>query len=91
MSFKQLPKAVKELRLHLCQNSAASAGVRQFIKSSYPALKSSNPDVKVLVREAQGVAPRAFVRFDRGVEAQTGLENLSEKDVAAALTKLAGQ
>jgi hypothetical protein len=28
---------------------------------------------------------------DRGVEAQAGLENLSEQDVAAALTKLAGQ
>ncbi|RSH84448.1 uncharacterized protein EHS24_005969 [Apiotrichum porosum] len=91
MSFKQLPKAVKELRLHLCQTSPASAGVRQFIKASYPALKSANPDVKVLIREAQGVSPRAFVRFERGVEQQAGLDNLSETDVAAALTKLAGQ
>jgi NADH dehydrogenase (ubiquinone) 1 alpha subcomplex subunit 2 len=27
-AFKQLPKAVKEIRVHLCQTSAASAGVR---------------------------------------------------------------
>jgi hypothetical protein len=27
-ALKQLPKAVKEIRVHLCQTSAASAGVR---------------------------------------------------------------
>ncbi|WOO78872.1 NADH dehydrogenase [ubiquinone] 1 alpha subcomplex subunit 2 [Vanrija pseudolonga] len=91
MSLKQLPKAVKELRLHLCQTSPASAGVRQWISASYPALKASNPDVKVLIREAQGVSPRAFVRFERGVESQTGLDNFSANDVNAALAKLAGQ
>lgn len=36
---------------------------RQFIKSSYPEFKKANPDVKVLIREAQGVSPRAFVRL----------------------------
>lgn len=28
MSLRQLPKAVKEIRLHLCQSGASSAGVR---------------------------------------------------------------
>ncbi|EJT53119.1 NADH dehydrogenase 10.5K chain [Trichosporon asahii var. asahii CBS 8904] len=91
MSLRQLPKAVKEIRLHLCQSGASSAGVRQFIKSSYPALKEANPDVKVLIREAQGVNPRAFVRLERGVEHQASLDGLAEKDVASALSKLAGQ
>lgn len=45
------------LRVSISSNS------RQFIKSAYPALKADNPDVKILVREAQGVTPRAFVRF----------------------------
>lgn len=84
MSFpKQLPNVVKEIRLHLCQTSKASQGLRwaivltlklgkemkswsgfrQFVVSQYPTIKSSNPDVKLLVREASGVEAKAFVRF----------------------------
>lgn len=36
---------------------------RQFILASYPTLKASNPDLKVLIREARGVEPRVFARF----------------------------
>ena len=36
---------------------------RQFIQSSYPSIKSSQPDLKFMIREAQGVNARAFVRF----------------------------
>ncbi|KAI9632247.1 thioredoxin-like protein [Dioszegia hungarica] len=89
MSFpKQLPNAVKEIRLHLCQTAKASQGLRQFVVSNYPSIKSSNPDVKLLVREASGVEAKAFVRFERGAESQTSLANLSEKDVGSALARL---
>ncbi|GFZ42950.1 hypothetical protein JCM24511_00668 [Saitozyma sp. JCM 24511] len=89
MSFpKQIPRAVKELRLHLCQTGQTSRGVRQFIQSQYPSIKSSNPDLKVLIREAAGIEPRAFVRFERGAESVTSLSNLSEKDVASELGRL---
>jgi hypothetical protein len=112
MSFvKQLPKSLKELRVHMCQTSPSSQGLRyvflsgitrigirklmrkpyclhafdlfvemvtpklgswpginryanrQFVLSNYPALKSSNPDLKVLIREARGIEPRVFARF----------------------------
>lgn len=36
---------------------------RQFVQSSYPAVKSANPDLKFLIREASNISPRAFVRF----------------------------
>jgi hypothetical protein len=36
---------------------------RQYIQSSYPAIKKSQPDLKFMIREAAGVEPRAFVRF----------------------------
>lgn len=36
---------------------------RQFIQASYPSIKSSQPDLKFMIREAQGVNARAFVRF----------------------------
>ncbi|KAK4684103.1 NADH dehydrogenase (ubiquinone) 1 alpha subcomplex subunit 2, partial [Tremellales sp. Uapishka_1] len=89
MSFaKQIPAAVKEIRLHLCQTSQASQGVRSFIQSTYPSIKSARPDLKVLIREASGVEPRAFVRFERGIESQTALSDLSEKDVGSALSHL---
>ncbi|KAL7419900.1 hypothetical protein Q5752_005816 [Cryptotrichosporon argae] len=89
MSFaKQLPAALKEVRLHLCQTGSSSSGLRKFIQSTYPALKSTNPDLKVLIREAAGIEPRAFARFERGAETQIPLSNLSEKDVSAALARL---
>ncbi|KAK1920886.1 NADH dehydrogenase 10.5K chain [Papiliotrema laurentii] len=89
MSFaKQLPRALKEIRLHLCQTGHSSEGLRQFIATTYPAIKDARPDLKVLIREANGIEPRAFARFERGVEAQTNLSGLSEKDVSAALSKL---
>jgi hypothetical protein len=36
---------------------------RQFVLSNYPTLKSSNPELKVLIREARGIEPRVFARF----------------------------
>jgi len=38
---------------------------RQFIQASYPSIKSSQPDLKFMIREAQGVNARAFVRFGK--------------------------
>ncbi|EIW69231.1 hypothetical protein TREMEDRAFT_39462 [Tremella mesenterica DSM 1558] len=88
---KSIPRTVKEIRLHLCQTSPASQGVRQFILSSYSGIKASNPDLKFLIREAAGVEPKAFVRWERGVESSTGLSGLNEKDVASALNQLVNQ
>lgn len=34
-----------------------------FIKSSYPAVKKANPDLPILIREANGTPARGFVRF----------------------------
>lgn len=46
---------------------------RQFVVSNYPSIKSSNPDVKLLVREASGVEAKAFVRFGKS---QVSLKDL---------------
>ncbi|KAM0750206.1 NADH dehydrogenase, alpha subcomplex, subunit 2 [Meredithblackwellia eburnea MCA 4105] len=64
---KAIP-GLKELRIFGCQSSQASAGVRAFIKQSYPAVKKANPDLPILIRESIGTPARAFARFDRGVE-----------------------
>ncbi|KAK6355376.1 hypothetical protein TWF696_004485 [Orbilia brochopaga] len=64
-------KQLKELRFHLCQTGAASTPLRSFITKSYPAMKKSNPDIPILIREAQGVPPRVFARY--GLQALTNV------------------
>ncbi|CED84808.1 NADH:ubiquinone oxidoreductase NDUFA2/B8 subunit [Phaffia rhodozyma] len=85
---KAIPSTLKELRFHLCQTSPASAGLRSYINSNYLSLKAANPDLKVLIREAAAVSPRAFARFEQGVESEVGLANLTEKDVVKQLETL---
>jgi NADH dehydrogenase (ubiquinone) 1 alpha subcomplex subunit 2 len=36
---------------------------RSFIQSAYPTIKRHNPDLPVLIREANGVPARIFARF----------------------------
>ena len=62
--------------------------LRQFIQSSYPTIKSSNPNVKLMVREAAGVEPKAFVRFGAYLFCLVSLGNTK---VLGADTSLAWQ
>ena len=39
----KLGPALKEVRLHLCQKSAASAGAREFVEKYYVQTKVANP------------------------------------------------
>jgi NADH dehydrogenase (ubiquinone) 1 alpha subcomplex subunit 2 len=49
-----LQKGVRELRFILCQQSAASNGVRNYVLNNYTAVKASNPELPFIVREAIG-------------------------------------
>lgn len=59
----RLPSALKEIRLHLCQSSPRSAGAREFLTANYANIKKSNPELPLLIREAQGVRAMAWARF----------------------------
>jgi len=85
---KAFSPAVRELRILCCQTGQASAGVRQFIQSSYPTIKKANPDLPVLIREAAGTPARIFARFDRGLEKHVDVDNLSAADIEAQVSKL---
>ncbi|KZO90631.1 NADH dehydrogenase alpha subcomplex subunit 2 [Calocera viscosa TUFC12733] len=87
---KALSPAVRELRILCCQSGQASAGVRQFIQSAYPALKKANPDLPVLVREAAGTPARIFARFERGLEKHVDVDNLSASDIERKVSELVG-
>jgi NADH dehydrogenase (ubiquinone) 1 alpha subcomplex subunit 2 len=54
--------ALRELRIHLCQKTAASSGVREFIEKDYVDLKKNNNDFPILIRECSGITPRIWAR-----------------------------
>ncbi|KXS18875.1 NADH:ubiquinone oxidoreductase 11 kDa subunit [Gonapodya prolifera JEL478] len=87
MALKLAP-VIQELRVHLSQNGSGSAGLRNFILNNYPALKSANPELPILVREAQGVEARLFARYGFGVEKKVVVEGLPESEIEVKLKEL---
>jgi len=79
--------ALKEIRLHLCQKSAASAGVRDFMEKHYVPLKLANPKFPILVRECSGITPKLWARFGYGREESVDLSNKSANDIITELGK----
>ncbi|XP_005950744.1 NADH dehydrogenase [ubiquinone] 1 alpha subcomplex subunit 2 [Maylandia zebra] len=84
-----LGKNLREIRLHLCQTSAASKGAREFVEQNYVTLKRSNPEFPILIRECSGVQARLWARYDFGKETSVSVENMSADQVAKALQTLA--
>lgn len=73
--------ALKELRIHLCQKSEASKGVRDFIEQHYVSIKQQNPKFPILIRECSGVQPRLWARYEGGKENSISLTNLKSEEV----------
>lgn len=86
MSGLVFPKALKELRIHFSQNAGGDA-VRAFLTKNYAALKKANPSTPILVREALGIKPMAYARFDYGREEKASLDG----NVDAAIKELVGK
>eukprot|EP00045_Choanoeca_perplexa_P000083 m.12958 g.12958 ORF g.12958 m.12958 type:complete len:92 (+) comp10064_c0_seq1:2-277(+) len=87
---KGLTATVRELRLHMCQTGAASAGAREFVTKFYPALKEANPSLPVLIRECSNVQARVAARFAQGREEAVAVDGKSAaeiKDIIVNLSK----
>jgi NADH dehydrogenase (ubiquinone) 1 alpha subcomplex subunit 2 len=80
---------LKELRLHLCQTTAASAGARNFIEKYYVDIKKANATTPILIRECSNIEPKLWARYEFGKETNLSLANLNEEQVFKALEKLA--
>ncbi|XP_066260704.1 NADH dehydrogenase [ubiquinone] 1 alpha subcomplex subunit 2 [Euwallacea similis] len=85
MSAIKFSRALKELRIHLCQTSPTSKGVREFIEKYYVDLKSSNPKFPILIRECSGIEPKLWARFEQGKEKAVSLKDLSSSDVLSKI------
>jgi len=83
------PKALKELRFLHCQTSEHSNAVRSFLSQSYPSMKKQNPHFPILIREALGIEPKVYARYEFGREKVVDLKGLSDKDIAERVTALA--
>lgn len=57
--------ALREIRIHLCQRSPGSQGVRDFIEKRYVELKKANPDLPILIRECSDVQPKLWARYEQ--------------------------
>ncbi|KAG8523078.1 NADH dehydrogenase [ubiquinone] 1 alpha subcomplex subunit 2 [Galemys pyrenaicus] len=51
-------RALREMRIHLCQRSPSSQGIRDFIEKRHVELKKANPDLLILIRECSDVQPK---------------------------------
>ncbi|KAA3677900.1 NADH dehydrogenase (ubiquinone) 1 alpha subcomplex subunit 2 [Paragonimus westermani] len=60
---------------------------REFLTNHYPTLKNANPNLKLMVREAQNVSPKCYARYEYGREAFVSLVDNTAEEV---LKKLEG-
>lgn len=102
MSWKGLSKSINEVRVHFAGNDAAAAGLKSFISTQLPILKSQNPTLPIHVRESFSAVPTIVARYsitinhvdcanlslDMGIEKSVDVTGMDESAVAKALTSL---
>ncbi|GFP82353.1 NADH dehydrogenase [ubiquinone] 1 alpha subcomplex subunit 2 [Phtheirospermum japonicum] len=85
----QLSRNLKELRVLFSPTSPSSSATRAFIENNYKDLKTKNPKLPILIREASGIAPQLWARYDLGVERGIRLDGLNEEQISKVLEELA--
>ncbi|KAF2737567.1 NADH dehydrogenase, alpha subcomplex, subunit 2 [Polyplosphaeria fusca] len=79
---------LKELRFLFCQTGEQSAAVRTFLTRSYPTMKKHNPHTPIMIREASGIEPKVYARFEFGKEKIIPLKGLDDKGIENKITEL---
>ncbi|KAF1827776.1 NADH dehydrogenase, alpha subcomplex, subunit 2 [Dissoconium aciculare CBS 342.82] len=81
-------KALKELRFLHCQTSEHSNAVRSFLTKSYPSMKQSNPHTPIMIREALGIEPKVYARYEFGRERVADLKGLDASAIEQKVSSL---
>ncbi|MCJ1476062.1 hypothetical protein MMC13_004727 [Lambiella insularis] len=81
-------KTLKEVRFLFCQSSEHSAATRSFLTRAYPTMKKNNPHTPIMLREALGIEPKVYARYEYGREKQESLSGLSDKEIEDKVTGL---
>ena len=48
-----------------------------FLTRAYPTMKKNNPHTPIMLREALGVSPKMWARYEYGKEVQESLDGMS--------------
>ena len=86
--YLNFPQIVREIRIHLCQTSKSSQGVRDILEK-YINIKKDNPRFPFLVRECSGIEPKLYAQYGFGKKANVTLADKNCEDVFHLLTKKA--
>ncbi|KAF2465917.1 NADH dehydrogenase, alpha subcomplex, subunit 2 [Lindgomyces ingoldianus] len=81
-------QSLKELRFLFCQTSEQSAGLRNFLTKSYPTMKKHNPHTPIMIREASGIEPKVYARYEFGKEKMIPLKGLDDKAIEKQVSEL---
>ncbi|KAF2659382.1 NADH dehydrogenase, alpha subcomplex, subunit 2 [Lophiostoma macrostomum CBS 122681] len=81
-------QGLKELRFLFCQTSDHSAATRNFLTKSYPTMKKHNPHTPIMIREASGIEPKVYARYEFGKEKMVPLKGLDDKAIESKVTEL---
>ncbi|KAH7640483.1 ndufa2, NADH:ubiquinone oxidoreductase 10.5kD subunit [Dermatophagoides farinae] len=81
-------KILHELRIHLCPNGSTSQGARNFIQEHYANLKKQLPDTPILIREARGIEPKIWARYEFGKEQCIVLSNQNSSSIMSNVKQL---
>ncbi|KYQ90185.1 hypothetical protein DLAC_11745 [Tieghemostelium lacteum] len=79
---------LQEIRIHFCQSAQSSEGLRNFVVKNYSDIKKLNPKLPFLIREAHGIEPVIYARYDWGKEEKKVVTNLTEQEVEEKLKEL---
>ncbi|KAF4628381.1 hypothetical protein G7Y89_g9775 [Cudoniella acicularis] len=81
-------QTLKEVRFLFCQTGEASGATRSFLTRAYPTMKKNNPQTPIMLREAAGIQPRVYARYEFGKEKSESLAGLSDKQIEEKVTSL---
>ncbi|MCJ1318152.1 hypothetical protein MMC15_003479 [Xylographa vitiligo] len=51
-------------------------------------MKKNNPHTPIMIREALGIEPKVFARYEYGKEKQESLSGLNDKEIEDKVTSL---
>ncbi|WPG97714.1 Hypothetical protein R9X50_00049500 [Acrodontium crateriforme] len=81
-------KGLKELRFLHCQTGETSNAVRSFLLRAYPTMKHHNPHTPIMIREASGIEPKVYARYEFGREKMADLKGLNDQAIEEKVSAL---
>ena len=85
---RSIPKTLREIRFVLSPLRVPSLGLTEFLNKNLPSIRSSHPNLKVLVRECEGIDDYIIFRSAGGREDRFYLEHIDRSNFEDVLNKV---